>query len=44
MGQKKGIEDNLMVDEVLVKGLGWEVYVARYLHTISNIEEAHFGE
>ena len=27
MGQKKGIEDNLMVDEVLVKGLGWEVYV-----------------
>ena len=23
-----GIKDNIVVDEVLVKGLGWEVYVA----------------
>ena len=41
MGQKKGIEDNLMVDEVLVKGLGWEAYVAQWLHTNHSIEESH---
>ena len=39
-----GTEDNIVVDEVLVEGLGWEVYLAQCLHTIHNIEESHFGE
>ena len=26
-----------------IEGLGWEMYVARCLHTIHNIEESHFG-
>ena len=39
-----GTEDNIVVDEVLVEGLGWKVYIAQCLHTIHNIEESHFGE
>ena len=36
-----GTKDNIVVDEVLVKGLGWEVYVAQWLHTNHSIEESH---
>ena len=37
-------EDNIVIDEVLVEGLGWEMYVARCLHSIHSIEESHFGK
>ena len=37
-------KDNIVAGEVIVEGLGWELYVARCLHTIHNIEESHFCE
>ena len=31
---KHRTKDNIKVHEILVEGFGWEVYVARCLHTI----------
>jgi len=39
-----GIEDNIKVHEILVEGLGWEMYVARCLHTVQCMKESHVGE
>ena len=39
-----GTKDNVEVHEILVEGLGWEVYVARCLHTIQCMKESHAGE
>ena len=44
MCMNNGTKDNIMVDEVLVQGLGWELYWARCLHTIHNIKESQFGK
>ena len=39
-----GTKDNIVIDKVLVQGLGWELYFARCLHTIRNIEESQFDK
>ena len=44
MYKNNGIEDNIEVHEILVKGLGWEVCVARCLHTIQCMQEPYVGE
>ena len=33
-----GTKDNIVIDKVLVQGLGWELYCARCFHTICNIK------
>ena len=38
------IDDNIEVHEILVEGLGWEVYVAGCLHTIQCMQEPYAGE
>ena len=43
MCENNGIENNIVVHEVLIKGLEWEVYVSGCLHTIHNIEEFCVG-
>ena len=39
-----GFEDNIEIYEILVEGLGWEVYVLGCLHTINWMKEPHVGE
>ena len=39
-----GTMDNIEVHEIMVKGLGLEMYVAECLHTIQCMQEPYVGE